>query len=201
MVCHVAGNGHPCPHCNINFRTKDDVAQHVLKQHSGGQTATSDTVSRPSISSLQRQQDQRILQQYQLNEQPRAQNENKVERYSISNENRGISQKILQHKFTGDTAGQQEQEILDDEEEMEIPAPDQLTHSISEDHFILQGNPVTSSAPQTNGGALPQLSLMPSASSSGNKGGMYTCSICMESFDKVGLLNNHIRFKHSKGGT
>ena len=83
---------------------------------------------------------------------------------------------------------------------MEIPAPDQLTHSISEDHFILQGNPVTSSAPQTNGGVLPQLSLMPSASS-GIKGGMYTCSICMESFDKVGLLNNHIRFKHSKGGT
>ena len=85
---------------------------------------------------------------------------------------------------------------MDDEEEVEIPSPE---NSSSQDHFIIQGNPVTSTAPQMVGGALPHLPPLPPAS--GNKqGGSYTCSICMESFEKVGLLNKHIIFNHSTGG-
>ena len=29
----MSGSGHPCPHCNMNFRTREDVAHHILKQH------------------------------------------------------------------------------------------------------------------------------------------------------------------------
>ena len=33
QASHKSGSGHPCPQCNMNFRTREDVAQHVLKQH------------------------------------------------------------------------------------------------------------------------------------------------------------------------
>ena len=191
MVCHVAGNGHPCPHCNINFRTKDDVAQHVLKQHSDALNRNTS----PSASTPKRQPEQRIHQNPLMNVPQRAQGENKTERFLMSNEGQSINQHSMKPlvKPTEEAIQTQEQhEMIDDEEEMEIPAPDQSSHSSSEDHFVLQGNPVTSFAPQTIGGALPV-----SNPNSGNKGGLYTCSICMESFDKVGLLNKHIIFKHS----
>ena len=113
----------------------------------------------------------------------------------MSNEGQSINQhsmKPLVEPTEEAIQTQEQHEMIDDEEEMEIPAPDQSSHSSSEDHFVLQGNPVTSFAPPTIGGALPV-----SNPNSGNKGGLYTCSICMESFDKVGLLNKHIIFKHS----
>ena len=31
----MSGTGHPCPHCNMNFRAREDVAHHILKQHAG----------------------------------------------------------------------------------------------------------------------------------------------------------------------
>ena len=40
---HVAGNVFPCPHCNINFRTREDIARHILKQHPGAAVATVST--------------------------------------------------------------------------------------------------------------------------------------------------------------
>ena len=59
------------------------------------------------------------------------------------------------------------------------------------------------------GGALPRLPplpttglVVPSSKLSGSMtGGAYACSICMESFGKVGLLNKHIISKHSTGAS
>ena len=35
QASHMSGTGHPCPHCNMNFRAREDVAHHILKQHAG----------------------------------------------------------------------------------------------------------------------------------------------------------------------
>ena len=60
------------------------------------------------------------------------------------------------------------------------------------------------------GGALPRLPPLPRAgivspsnktNGSINSGGAYNCTICMESFSKVGLLNKHIISNHSTGTT
>ena len=60
------------------------------------------------------------------------------------------------------------------------------------------------------GGALPRLPPLPRAgiaappnktAGTSNTAGAYNCTICMESFSKVGLLNKHIISRHSTGAT
>ena len=118
-------------------------------------------------------------------------------RISTSNEHRSNDERDNIHsEGPKASAVEEEHEILDDEEEVEIPSPENSSSLAAQDHFVLQGNPVTSLAPQMVGGALPHLPPLPQNSPT-NKGGSYTCSICMESFEKVGLLNKHIIFNHS----
>ena len=209
MVCHVAGNGHPCPHCNINFRTQDDVAQHVLKQHSSVTTSheASNRCLSPAANAFQRQQEQRFHQRNLSDEQQTGQKEIKIERNRLlsTNENRiNDTVNTANESAMSNIIGENEDQSLDDEEEVEIPSPEQSMSSTPQDHFVIQGNPVTSTAPnlppQMTGGALPHLPPLPQVSIS-NKGGSYTCSICMDTFDKVGLLNKHIIFKHSIGAS
>ena len=89
-------------------------------------------------------------------------------------------------------------DIVDDQEEMEIPPPDLPLPQVNQDHFVIEGNAVTSqSVPLITVDPPNQMSASPQVHPPSSKGGAYTCSICMESFDKVGFLNKHIIFKHS----
>ena len=47
-MSHVSGTGHPCPHCNMNFRAREDVAHHILKQHPGQAISAISNRSQPS---------------------------------------------------------------------------------------------------------------------------------------------------------
>ena len=118
-----------------------------------------------------------------------------------SDEHRSNDERDMIHIEGPITASvEEEDEILDAEEEVEIPSPENSSSLYAQDHFVIQGSPVTSSVPQMVGGALPHLPPLPQSSPI-NKGGSYTCSICMESFEKVGLLNKHIIFNHSTGAS
>ena len=209
MVCHVSGNGHPCPHCNINFRTREDVTQHVLKQHPAGAISPGvpNSSFSASASAFRRQQEQRVRQRNVSNEQQVEQRPMKIEPNRPSNatqEGFCLNEQRINENEDGITNEVEEEEITDDEEEVEIPSPELPTSSTtSHDHFVIQGDAVTLSVPQMVGGALPHLPPLPHVSPS-NKAvsvGSYTCSICMDSFDKVGLLNKHIIFKHSTGAS
>ena len=48
QASHMSENGHPCPHCNMKFRARDDVANHILKQHVGQALANISQRSQPS---------------------------------------------------------------------------------------------------------------------------------------------------------
>ena len=61
MVSHVAGNVYPCPHCNINFRTREDIARHILKQHPGAAIATVSTRFAAPGGRAQGQREQQII--------------------------------------------------------------------------------------------------------------------------------------------
>ena len=65
MLCHVDGSGHPCPHCNIKFRTREDVAHHILKQHP---SAAVSTVSNRSPAPKSISNKHQNLEQYQQND-------------------------------------------------------------------------------------------------------------------------------------
>ena len=73
MLCHTAGNGHPCPHCSMNFRTREDVAHHVLKQHPGLAISTASSRSPAPKSIANRQQNQGQHQQNDVDEGHRSQ--------------------------------------------------------------------------------------------------------------------------------
>ena len=49
-MSHVSGTGHPCPHCNMNFRAREDVAHHILKQHPGQAISAVSNRYQPSTS-------------------------------------------------------------------------------------------------------------------------------------------------------
>ena len=62
MLCHTVGNGHPCPHCSMNFRTREDVAHHILKQHPGLAISTISSRS-PATNSITNRQQKQIQNQ------------------------------------------------------------------------------------------------------------------------------------------
>ena len=50
MMTHTAGGaGHPCPSCGIHFRTRLDLAQHILRQHPVGSLNASATSTPPRM--------------------------------------------------------------------------------------------------------------------------------------------------------
>jgi hypothetical protein len=63
QMSHVSGAGHPCPHCNMNFRAREDVAHHILKQHPGQAISAVTKRSQPSTSITN-------LSRHDLNQQP-----------------------------------------------------------------------------------------------------------------------------------
>ena len=100
--------------------------------------------------------------------------------------------------FKGSNSENGGNDIVDDQEEMEIPPPDLPLPPVNQDHFVIEGNAVTSQSVSIMAVDPPsQMSASPQVNPPSTKGGAYTCSICMESFDKVGFLNKHIIFKHS----
>ena len=140
MVCHVAGNGHPCPHCNINFRTTDDVAQHVLKQH-------------PNLGNI-----------------PDLSN---TGRNIVAGNSSSISSSIS--AFKGSNFENGGNDILEEQEEMEIPPPDLPLPSVNQDHFVIEGNPITSqSVPLITVDPPNQMSASQKVHPPNAKGGAYT---------------------------